>query len=64
MEENKVQRAQMELAQVKQEIDRRVADKEDEFNNTRYSIDHNDENKCCSFIEKPCPCYGFYWSIN
>merc|ERR1712055_350370 len=34
-EENKVLRAQLELAQVKQEIDRRVAEKEDEFNNTR-----------------------------
>merc|ERR1712234_39924 len=31
MEENKVLRAQLELAQVKQEIDRRVAEKEDEF---------------------------------
>merc|ERR1719209_1576622 len=37
MEENKVLRAQLELAQVKQEIDRRVAEKEDEFNNTRKS---------------------------
>merc|ERR1712111_11615 len=35
MEENKVLRAQLELAQVKQDIDRRVAEKEDEFNNTR-----------------------------
>merc|ERR1711874_931214 len=35
MEENKVLRAQLELAQVKQEIDRRVAEKEEEFNNTR-----------------------------
>merc|ERR1712036_110294 len=35
MEENKVLRAQLELAQVKQEIDRKVAEKEDEFNNTR-----------------------------
>merc|ERR1712212_785377 len=34
-EENKVLRAQLELGQVKQEIDRRVADKEEEFNNTR-----------------------------
>merc|ERR1712123_390531 len=32
-EENKVLRAQLELAQVRQEIDRRVAEKEDEFNN-------------------------------
>merc|ERR1712202_120647 len=34
-EENKVLRAQLELAQVRQEIDRRVAEKEEEFNNTR-----------------------------
>merc|ERR1711936_538759 len=35
MEENKVLRAQLELAQVRQEIDRRVAEKGEEFNNTR-----------------------------
>merc|ERR1719454_2426476 len=35
MEENKVLRAQLELANVRQEIDRRVAEKEEEFNNTR-----------------------------
>ena len=29
-------RAQLELGQVKQEIDRRIAEKEEEFNNTRY----------------------------
>merc|ERR1712142_888018 len=40
MEENKVLRAQLELAQVKQEIDRRVAEKEDEFNNTRKNHAH------------------------
>merc|ERR1712036_64369 len=34
-EENKVLRAQLELGQVKQEIDGRVAEKEEEFNNTR-----------------------------
>merc|ERR1712106_421129 len=34
-EENKVLRAQLELAQTKQEIDRRVAEKEEEFENTR-----------------------------
>jgi len=34
-EENKVLRAQLELAQVKQEIDRRIAEKEEEFENTR-----------------------------
>merc|ERR1712088_951054 len=33
--ENKVLRAQLELANVRQEIDRRVAEKEEEFNNTR-----------------------------
>merc|ERR1712121_148861 len=35
MEENKVLRAQLELGQVRQEIDRRVAEKEEGFNNTR-----------------------------
>merc|ERR1711920_954472 len=35
MEENKVLRSQLELSQVRQEIDRRVAEKEEEFNNTR-----------------------------
>merc|ERR1712024_916 len=35
MEENKVLRSQLELANVRQEIDRRVAEKEEEFNNTR-----------------------------
>merc|ERR1712036_144789 len=34
-EENKVLRAQLELGQVKQDVDRRVAEKEEEFNNTR-----------------------------
>merc|ERR1711950_119302 len=34
-EENKVLRAQLELGQVRQEIDRRMAEKEEEFNNTR-----------------------------
>ena len=37
-EENKVLRAQLELGQVKQEIDRRIAEKEEEFNNTRYVL--------------------------
>merc|ERR1740137_401712 len=34
-EENKVLRAQLELAQLKQEIDRKIAEKEEEFGNTR-----------------------------
>merc|ERR1740131_598961 len=34
-EENKVLRASLELSQVRQEIDRRVAEKQEEFNNTR-----------------------------
>lgn len=34
-EENKVLRAQLELSQVRQEIDRRLQDKEEEFENTR-----------------------------
>ncbi len=35
-EENKVLRAQLELTQVRQEIERRLAEKEDEFESTRY----------------------------
>merc|ERR1712098_524072 len=35
MEENRVLRSQLELANVRQEIDRRMAEKEEEFNNTR-----------------------------
>ena len=31
-------RAQLELGQVKQEIDRRIAEKEEEFNNTRWVL--------------------------
>jgi myosin heavy chain 6/7 len=34
-EENKVLRAQLELGQVRQDVDRRVVEKEEEFNNTR-----------------------------
>merc|ERR1719334_398685 len=34
-EENKVMRAQLDLAQVRQEIDRRIQEKEEEFENTR-----------------------------
>merc|ERR1711883_30446 len=34
-EENKVLRASLELGQVRQEIDRRIAEKEEEFENTR-----------------------------
>jgi len=34
-EENKVLRAQLELTQVRQEIERRIAEKEEEFNSTR-----------------------------
>ncbi len=35
-EENKVLRSQLELGQVRQEIDRRIQEKEEEFDNTRY----------------------------
>ena len=34
-EENKVLRAALELGQVKQDVDRKIAEKEEEFNNTR-----------------------------
>ena len=35
-EENKVMRAQLELGQVRQEIDKKIKEKEEEFDNTRY----------------------------
>ena len=35
-EEAKVQRATLEIASVKQDIDRRLAEKDEEFENTRY----------------------------
>ena len=35
-EENKVLRIQLDLGQVRQEIDRRIQEKEEEFENTRY----------------------------
>jgi len=35
-EEAKVQRAQLEMAAVRQDIDRRLAEKDEEFENTRY----------------------------
>ena len=34
-EENKVLRCQLELSQIRQEIDRRLQEKEEEFENTR-----------------------------
>ena len=34
-EENKVIRAQMELGQIRQEIERKISEKEEEFDNTR-----------------------------
>ena len=34
-EENKVLRTQMELGQIRQEIDRKIHEKEEEFDNTR-----------------------------
>lgn len=37
-EENKVLRAQLELSQVRQEIDRRIQEKEEEFENTRFVL--------------------------
>lgn len=37
-EENKVLRAQLELGQVRQEIDRKIQEKEEEFDNTRLVI--------------------------
>merc|ERR1711997_300683 len=43
-EENKVLRAQLELAQVRQEIERRIAEKEEEFASTKKSMGKGLEN--------------------
>jgi len=37
-EEAKNQRAQLEIAAVRQDIDRRLAEKDEEFENTRYHV--------------------------
>lgn len=37
-EEAKVSRAQLEIATIRQEIDKRIAEKEEEFENTRFVI--------------------------
>ena len=62
-EENKVLRAQLELGQVKQEIDRKLQEKEEEFDNTRWV--HIRKNRCeCvtslinPFQEEPSTCHG------
>jgi hypothetical protein len=38
---DQVLRAQLELGQVRQEIDRRLAEKEEEFNNNRLVLNRN-----------------------
>ena len=47
-EEAKVSRAQLEIAVIRQEIDRRISEKDEEFENTRWVV----ENTCkhCSHI--------------
>merc|ERR1712240_467549 len=47
-EENKVLRAQLELTQVKQEIERRIAEKEDEFAHTKKNMAKARGNAGCS----------------
>jgi myosin protein heavy chain/myosin heavy chain 6/7 len=47
-EENKVLRAQLELTQVRQEIERRVGEKEDEFNATRKNFTKAVDNMQCA----------------
>jgi len=48
-EEAKVARAQMEIQGIRSEIDRRIAEKEEEFENTRYVI-VNDSSLLFCFI--------------
>ena len=56
----KVLRAQLELAQLKQEIDRKIAEKEEEFGNTRYFFKPQFSMYKLFFIqEEPCKSHGF-----
>lgn len=62
-EENKVLRAQLELGQVRQEIDRKLQEKEEEFDNTRWVEILNNHsvsiNSCIYFFqEEPSTCHG------
>ena len=56
----KVLRAQLELGQVRQEIDRKIAEKEEEFENTRYvdSILFISQMYNFYFQQKSCPGNG------
>jgi len=38
IEESKVQQAQLEVSAIRADIDRRIAEKEEEFENTRYAL--------------------------
>lgn len=42
-EEVKSQRAQLEISAIRQDIDRRLAEKDEEFENTRYAV----QTLCC-----------------
>jgi myosin heavy chain 6/7 len=44
-EEAKVMRAQLEISQIRSDIDRRLAEKEEEFDNTRYVHDSAQDRK-------------------
>jgi chromosome segregation ATPase len=44
-EEAKVTRAQLEIASIRSEIDRRISEKEEEFENTRYNC-ITEKNNC------------------
>ena len=57
-----VLRAQLELGQTKQEIDRKIAEKEEEFENTRFVYDSilcpfTDHH---AFQQKPCKGHGLH----
>ena len=50
IEEAKVQQAQLEVSAIRQDIDRRLAEKEEEFENTRYERFYNSFSQLPSLI--------------
>ena len=57
-EENKVVRAQLELSQIRQEIDRRIQEKEEEFENTRFVNIFNYKKYILKIQEEPSESSG------
>jgi len=59
-EEAKVQRAQLEIAAARQDIDRRLAEKDEEFENTRYIRDYSRDSESWCCFQRVCLCVCVY----